>query len=70
MNRNAVLWMSLDVAIKTTQICQNMVQMSIVMLDEQTLLAINLHIHSIPLVLAFLVVGHIQRTKTLIFLLL
>jgi hypothetical protein len=65
MNRNAVLWMHLDVAIKTTEICQNIVKMSIVMLAKQTLLAIiNLHIHTIPLVLAFLVVGHIQRTKT------
>jgi hypothetical protein len=59
INRNAVLWMSLDVAIETTHIGQNIMQKAVVMLDKRTLLAIiNHHIHSTPLVLAFLVVGH------------
>ena len=55
--------MRLDVAIETTQIGQNIVQMAVVMPDKRTLLTIiKLDLHSVSLDPAFLVViNHIRK---------
>ena len=67
INRDAILRMRLDAAIKATQIGQNVVQKAVVMLVKRTLPGIiNIRLDSAPPVSGLLVVGQIKGTKTLI----
>ena len=67
INRDAVLRMRLDAAIKATQIGQNVMRKAVVMLVKRTLPGIiNIRLDSAPPVSGLLVVGQIKGTKTLI----